>query len=128
MQLLGVARGGSSPAAMMIKDHELLPELPPSHPYYEKRLETRHRALHENAKFAEQRYLIEMNAWSKLYQLIKSSVETVSPILARELHMLCAIAPEGDADGAYFDGPRAWAIIVHVLSKNERTQADKNYY
>ena len=67
MHLLNVARGGSSPASAMIKDHTVLPALPASHRDYERRLERNHDAMHKNEQNAEQRYTIEMTAWTRLY-------------------------------------------------------------
>ena len=86
MNLLSVARGGTTPESQAIKDMEPLPELPPTHPQYERRREHRHRVAQQNDVNAEQRFIIEMKAWTKLYDMIRSSVESSSQMLAKEWH------------------------------------------
>ena len=98
-ELLSVARGGNAPAALMVQDRELLPELPQTHRDHEKRVAINYDRVHENAQNAERRYLIEMSARTKLYNIIRACVEPVSVMLAMELHVLCAIAHDGDATG-----------------------------
>ena len=128
MGLLSVARGGITPESAELRDTPQLPALPPEDPNFQRRLEARHRIASDNAQRAEKRYGNEMRAWNKLYNLVYASVEGVSTLLAKEIQTLCAIAPDGDGDGANFDGPRAWKIVIAVLSKTERTKNDKLYY
>ena len=128
INLLSVARGGQTPEYHEVKDTTPLPELPPSHPHYEKRLEHRHRVAHDNDINAQRRYVIEMKAWTRLYDALHTSVASTSPMLAKEMHTLCDISHKHGASGAYFDGPLAWNIIIKVLTGVERTKADKRYY
>ena len=121
MGLLSVARGGVTSESLELKDLPQLPALPESDANYHRRFEARHRIASENAQRAEKRYGIEMRAWNKLYNLVHSSVEGVSTLLAKELHTLCSIPAEGEEDGSNFDGPRAWRIVVALLTKTERT-------
>ena len=128
MNLLAVARGGTTPESNEIKDMELLPELPPTHPQYERRLEHRHKAQYENGRNAERRFTIEMKVWTKHYELVHTSVSASTPMLAKEMHSLCDISQEHGTHGAYYDGPLAWRIVLAVFRASERTKQDKKYY
>lgn len=48
-------------------------------------------------------------------------------MLSRELLEVCDLSAGGGTEG-YFDGPRAWRIILHRLAGEERTKTDKDYY
>ena len=66
------------------------------------------------------RYVLEMRAWNRLYNLILASVEGVSTLLVKELHGMRVITG-GGADGSSFDRPLAWRVVTALLRKAERT-------
>ena len=73
MSLLAVAQGHKPVAAASIIDMDLawLPELPPDHRDYQRRLETRIKAQIQNDANRMKRYTITMQAWTKIYTLLK---------------------------------------------------------
>ena len=127
-RLLGVARGGDAPASRMISDEYVPRKIPQTHKDYEKVERSRERAMHINAQNADRRFLIEMAERSKLYDLVRACVESKAPMLAKELHTLCAIVDKNDPNNSFFDGPLAWEAVLLVLKEPVRTQADKDYY
>ena len=128
--LLATANGGSSPFADMIKDVPPLPLHPVGHADYDRRIEARYHTMNLNAANAEKRFIINMMAWTKVYEAVYASVVKTAPMLAKDMHSRCDLSKRGVA-GAYFDGPLAWAIATEAFVGSgvvERTKADKLYY
>ena len=126
--LLVVARGGIPPAAARIIDEPLLPALPPGHRDAERRLETNTRTHTRNKQNAITRWFIIMNAWTMLYNAIAQCCEKTAPILFRTIFDSCNLEKTRGIVGGFFDGPRAWAIVLVWLSGGRRTKSDKDYY
>ena len=129
--LLVVAQGGSPPAADCIIDVSLsdVPLLPTTHRDYERRMETRIKIQNTNAQNAVKRYNLTMDAWTEIYTLFKTSTESAAPALSRELKELCDLSQTRKLSGGYFDGPRAYRLVMHRLSGGaRRTHADKDFY
>ena len=127
--LLAVAQGEDPPAVRSIILYDLtrFPELPPTHPQYERRLETRMKYEAINAANLEKREQITLTAWTTLYTLFKTSTEATDPVLSRELLDMCDLAKTHGLPGGYFDGPRAYTVVMGKLG-SKRGSADKKFY
>ena len=129
--LLAVAQGGMPPAAAQIINVDLteLPELPVDHRDHNRRKETRIRTITANKANDVKRKQLIFDAWTEIYGLVYKSVEVSAPVLAQELKDHCDLATTSGMPGGYFDGPRAWAILLDRLSSDgRRTEADKDFY
>jgi hypothetical protein len=129
--LLAVAQGGMPPAAAQIINVDLteLPELPVDHRDHNRRKETRIRTITANKANDVKRKQLIYDAWTEIYGLVYKSVEVSAPVLAQELKDHCDLATTSGMPGGYFDGPRAWAILLDRLSSGgRRTEADKDFY
>ena len=128
--LLVVAQGGSPPAADAIIDIDLskLPPLPESHRDFNRREEVRIRIGTQNTANQRRRVQLTMEAWTEIYTLLKTSTETTAPVLSRELKEVCDLAVVRNIPGGYFDGPRAWQIVLDRLQGGKRTEMDKDFY
>ena len=126
--LLAVAQGHLPPAVKCIVDIELLPELPTGHRDYERRLDSRSKAKAINQANAEKRSDLVLSAWTSVYTLLKESTEVSDPCFSRELKDLCDLSKTRGLPGGYYDGPRAWALVLDKLKGGRRTEADKKYY
>ena len=131
-KLLAVANSQLPPAAKAIINIDLsdLPELPVADRDQHRRHEARIKALTQNKANEERRMQIVLESWTELYTLLKTCTESSAPVLSRELMQLCDLAITRKIPGGYFDGPRAWRIILHKLKGcgRERSEADKDYY
>ena len=76
-----------------------------------------------------QRSRITLRQWTTLFEALRSCCEKKAPFLAQDLFETCALAHVGIV-GGYFDGPRAWRILLHRIEGEggERTEHDKNFY
>ena len=128
--LLTVAHGQEPASAKCIIDVDLtaLPMLPVGHREYHRRMETRIKTETQNTANAEKRYTITMEAWTELYTALKTCTEVTAPVLSRSLMELCDLFKTRNLPGGYFDGPRAWRIVVNHLEGDKRTEMDKNFY
>ena len=115
LKLLAVANGRERPDASCIVDVELLPELPPEHPQYTRRMESRSRTVAQNDANARKRYTIQMDSWTALYAKLKASTARTAPLLSRRLQETCDLSKTHGITDGYFDGPRAWRIIKQEL-------------
>ncbi len=59
---------------------------------------------------------------------LKESTEETAPVLSRELKEQCDLSITRNLAGGYFDGPRAWRIVLHRLKHGQRTETDKDFY
>ena len=127
--LLAVVQGESPASVRSIIDIDLtlLPELPPDDRNYHRRVELRIKIHTQNRSNAELRFVLTMKAWTKAYTLFKKSTEITAPVLSRELREMCDLGRTRNLPGGYFDGPRAWRIIIRRLS-GQRSEADKDFY
>ena len=127
--LLAVVHGEepASVRAIVDVDLSLMPELPLGHRDYHRRMESRIKIQAQNRANAERRYTLTMEAWTKIYTLLKKSTETTAPVLSRELREMCDLAKVRKMTGGYFDGPRAWRMILRRLHE-KRSEADKDFY
>ena len=114
--LLSVANGLDPSSVRSIIDYDDPGDLPPGHRDFERRKVERMKLLAHNRSNAERRYDLRMTAWTSLYALLKASTEISAPVLSRELKELCDLAITRGLPGGYFDGPRAWRLILHRLS------------
>jgi hypothetical protein len=105
------------------------PELPNDHRDYERRKSERKTIENQNASNVEQRSQITLRQWTTLFEALRSCCEKKAPLLAQDLFETCALAQFGIV-GGYFDGPRAWRILLHRIEGEggERTEHDKNFY
>ena len=129
---LAAAQGLQSEAVKAIVDIDLtrLPELDPADRDYNRRLETRIKLEAQNEANRQRRCAIQLSEWTKIYAALKKSTETSAPVLSRELQERCDLSKRSPpVAGGYFDGPRAWRMVLHKLSMGgERSQQDKNFY
>ena len=116
--LLAVAQGGMPPAAAQIINVDLteLPELPVDQRDHNRRKETRIRTITANKANDVKRKQLIYDAWTEIYGLVYKSVEVSAPVLAQELKDHCDLATTSGMPGGYFDGPRAWAILLVVVN------------
>ena len=87
LKLLAVANGRDHPTAACIVDVDLttLPELPPEHRDYSRRVEARSRILAQNESNDRKRYTITMDARTELYAKLKACTAPTAPLLSRRL-------------------------------------------
>ena len=130
LHLLVVASGGVPPQAACIVDEPLLPELPPDHRDFERRLESNNRIQTRIKENAIKRWFITMNAWTALYGMLARCCEKTAPTLFRTLQDQCNLEKTHGLKGGFMDGPRAWKIVNVWLNLDNahRTKADKEYY
>ena len=116
-RLLVVAQGGTPPEVDSILDVDLssVPELPPEHRDYHRRMETRTKIQTQNEANRIRRWHLTMQAWTELYTLVKTATEVTAPTLSREMKELCDLYRSDGIAGGYFDGPRAWRMIEDRL-------------
>ena len=129
--LLAPAEGQMTAESRLIKDVDLttLPELPEDDRDHNRRHEARIKHQTQNAQNAEKRLLLELQAWTKIYTMLKISTETTAPVLSRQLMTDCDMQLSHGIAGGYFDGPRAWRTVKGKLSGGgKRTDADKKFY
>ena len=91
-------------------------------------METNTRTHTRNKQNAITRWFIIMNAWTMLYNAIAQCCEKTAPILFRTIFDSCNLEKTRGIVGGFFDGPRAWAIVLVWLSGGRRTKSDKDYY
>ena len=91
LKLLAVANGRDHPTAACIVDVDLatLPELPPEHRDYSRRVETRSRMIAQNESNDRKRYTITMDARTELYAKLKACTARTAPLLSRRLQETC---------------------------------------
>ena len=131
LHLLVVAQGGVPPSVDCIIDVDLddIPELPQSHRDYHRRMELRIKVRRDNEQNAAKRYGLIMDAWTEVYTILKTSTEVSAPVLSRELKECCDLSQTRKLAGGYYDGPRAWRLILERLEGGgKRTHADKEFY
>ena len=128
--LLPVAQGKDPAAVLQIIDVELddIPPLPAAHPQHERRLEYRKKVEAQNRANALKRYQLIMDARTTVYRMLKACTEDSAPVLSKMLKESCDLQKLQGIEGGYFDGPRAWAIILHRLGSAGTTQADQDFY
>ena len=89
-----VAETGVPPAARAIVDTDLsdYPELPSSHPQYERRKSERKKFITQNVNEAnvEQRARVPLRAWTTLFESLRSCCVNKAPLLSFELYEICA--------------------------------------
>ena len=56
------------------------------------------------------------------------SASRLPPVTSREMKELCDLSTTRGIAGGYFDGPRAWRIVIGKLKGGRRTEYDKDYY
>ena len=122
--LLAVAQGHDPASVKSIIDYDIsvLPVLASTHRDFVRTQETRMKWLVFNASNEEKRQALRFESWTKVYTLFKVSTETSAPVLSRELLQKCDIQVLHGLPGGYFDGPRAYRIIVKRLAGGSRTQ------
>ena len=122
--LLAVAQGHPPASVGCIIDQPLddLPALEPSHRDFHRREEARSRVKTANAANAARRTQLTLEAWTDVYTLLKISTEETAPTLSRELLLSCDLERTRKMPGGYFDGPRAYRIILHKLHGGERSR------
>ena len=128
--LLGVAANGDWPAAAkQIIDFDLdeLPELPVTHREHERRKVDRMKIKASNAANAQKRQTLLLDAWTKIYTLMKASTEVSSPVLSRDMQEQCDLTPGGVHVGS-FDGPLSWRMAMHHLADGFKTSSEKDFY
>ena len=130
-ELVAVAETGVPPSIAEIIDTPLddYPLLAADDSYYERRNAERSKIRKEHRANVERRKRAVFQAWTLLFDSLRSACERNAPMLAMELFELCDLRKRG-IPGGYFDGPRAWAIIMDRIHGNgvERTKFDKNFY
>ena len=128
--LLAVAHGHDPAACKAILDVDLsaIPLPDPTHRDYLRIMERRIVVDTQNRANAQKRFTLKMEAWTKVYTLLKISTEKTAPVLSRELFQLCDVSKLYGIDGGFFDGPRAYRIVSEKLLKSHRTNADKEFY
>mmetsp|Transcript_10856 Transcript_10856/g.24987 ORF Transcript_10856/g.24987 Transcript_10856/m.24987 type:complete len:375 (-) Transcript_10856:417-1541(-) len=130
-ELVAVAETGILPALSEIIDIDIdtFPELPADHPQHERRRLERIKILTSNMGNEERRRRVTLRAWTTLFESLRSSCVKKAPLLANELYELCALSSRG-IPGGYFDGPRAWAILMGRVDGGavERQESDKAFY
>ena len=129
-KLLAVAQGYDPPSVTCIVDVDLtsLPALPPGDRDHHRREEARIKIQAQNKANDQKRHTLRMEAWTELYTLLKASTELTAPVLSRDLMRLCDLWITRKLPGGYFDGPRAWNIVLHKLEGDHRSETDKDYY
>ena len=130
LKLLAVAMGFPPPSVASIVDIDLasLPPLPIGHRDYERRLEARTKIMAQNKANAEKRFRYTMDDWTTLYAELKKCTEMQAPVLSRELKDLCDLSVTNPALTGYYDGPRAYRMLVNRISPTQRSETDKDFY
>ncbi len=92
--LLIVAHGKTPVEVDRIIDTNLddIPELPPEHPHYQRRMELRLKHRQENEKNEIDRCNLTMRYWTALYTSIAQACEKNAPMLFRQLIELCDLS------------------------------------
>jgi hypothetical protein len=128
--LLAVANGQPHSGTRAIVDIDLddVPPLPADHRDFERRMETRTKIRAQNKANAERRLTIQMDAWTKVYGLLKRSTERLAPVLSRQMKNLCDMERTRNMPGGYFDGPRAWAMVLSAIEEGAKSEGDKDFY
>ena len=97
MGLLAVAKHGEDPEScksIVDLDLSMLPALAPTHRDYYRNMETRMKWTQVNASNEEKRKTLRLEAWTKVYTLLKVSTETSAPVLSRLMLDECDIVNE----------------------------------
>ena len=124
-----VVTGGLPAAAARIVDTPLdtLPDLPATHPHFEKRRELRVQLQAKNTANAKIRDALVMDGRTALSVAFHRAAESTAPMFARELRERCDYARHG-FDGGHFDGTLAYRMAHSKLFATERTKADREFY
>ena len=130
--LLGVAKGRAPTSCAQYKDYpiDLLPALDPTAPHHARRLEFRMEKVLHNEKNQEKRYELEMRARTRVYAMLYEACEKHAIDLARDLKELCDLTVTMGISGDYYDGPRAYLLVLNHLAGYEdgRTKEDEDFY
>ena len=84
-----------------------LPELPPTHRDYERRMVGRLKVTQEN-HLKRKRLLLE--AWDEVFQTLHACTLRFAPLLHMMMYEACDLRTQGII-GSHFDGIRAWRIL-----------------
>ena len=84
--------------------------------------------MKDNRANEERRFTLTMEAWTEVYTFLKSCTESSAPVLSRQLRDSCDLMKTRSLPGGYFDGPRAWQIVLQKLAGGKRTEMDKDFY
>ena len=121
---------GQQPALvreLMDTDMDEIPELPPDHPRYEQRRESRTRAQKENDINALKRYRVIMDLRTGLFASLYVSVKQTNSIFAQHLLELCDYNRHC-CPGGYFDGSLAYSMMHTKLFGASRRKTDISFY
>ena len=126
--LLAVARGQLPAEALVITDMDMeqLPSLPVDHRDYNRREEARLKAQTQNEVNEKRRDLLTYRSWTELYSLLKECT-TSDLMLSRLLMEECDLAKQGH-EGGFYDGPRAWKILLTKLAEARTTERHEEFY
>ena len=133
------ASGQKHPNTLLIEDEIIFPALPPGHRDYERRQERNAINAVKNKNNQVKRLLNELKAWNEIYSMVKGSVEPKDKTFADTIKQECDInlSNPGLSRGlravgieplGYFDGPRAWRLVLHKLANPTRRKEDKEFY
>ena len=104
-----------------------IPQLPPTHRDYERRMVDRMKVAQENQRNELKRKRLLLEAWDEVFQTLHACTMQFAPLLHTMMYDACDMRKQGIV-GSHFDGPRAWRILDSRISAGERTKADKLYY
>ena len=111
--LLAVAHGHDPAACKAILDVDLsaIPAPDPTHRDYLRIMERRIVVDTQNRANAQKRFTLKMEAWTKVYTLLKISTEKTAPVLSRELLQLCDVSNRCMASMVGFSTDRALTAL-----------------
>ena len=96
--------------------------------YYETRMIKRMQLEEHNAKNAALRFQATLGAWTKVAAACKLCCSKTAPLLSRMIFEACDLRSRG-IEGGYFDGPRAWMMLLDALpAEDNRSKQDKAYH
>ena len=82
----------------------------------------------QNRSNDQRRRPLILEARTTVYALLKTATEDTAPVLSKLLKDSCDLYALRSLPGGYFDGLRAWAIILQKLENPIKSEKDKDYY
>ena len=94
-------------------------------PAWARVIELRAAATQKNERDELKSLRLLITARTRLYSMMYRAVSKTAPLLAREMLTQCEMTVFGRT---CYDGPLAWNLALHPLTRTERTPQDKDYY
>ena len=82
----------------------------------------------ENMRNAQKRELLTLQAWTAVYSGLLECAMKTCPLLHDAVKKTCPLASRNPAWAEFYDGPRAYKMVLYHLFGRPRTKADKLLY